>query len=122
MPIALAGGPATALTLTVALAFGVFGFNGVLYLTAGEIAGSDRAGRAVGVASMVVFGWGSLSAPVTGLLIEATTYNAVWVLAAVMGVAGALVASSMLRSTGRPGQRILGGWDSAPPDGATPGS
>ena len=99
MPIALATGTVTSLAATVALAFGVFGFNGVLYLTAGEIAGADRAGRAVGLASMVVFGWGSLSAPIAGLAIEATGYDAVWVIAAVTGIAGALVAGSMLRST-----------------------
>lgn len=114
MPIALATGAVTSLAATVALAFGVFGFNGVLYLTAGEIAGADRAGRAVGLASMVVFGWGSLSAPIAGLAIEATGYDAVWVIAAVTGIAGALVAGSMLRSTQRPGGRILGGWGGAP--------
>jgi MFS family permease len=116
MPIALATGVTTSLLATVALAFGVFGFNGVLYLTAGEIAGADRAGRAVGLASMVVFGWGSLCAPIAGLAIEATGYNAVWVIAAVTGAAGALVATSMLRSTASPGERILGGWESAPSD------
>ena len=85
-----------------------------MYIKAGEIAGADRAGRAVGLASMVVFGWGSLSAPIAGLAIEATGYDAVWVIAAVTGLAGALVAGSMLRSTQRPGGRILGGWDGAP--------
>ena len=111
MPIALATGTVTSLAATVALAFGVFGFNGVLYLTAGEIAGADRAGRAVGLASMVVFGWGSLAAPVAGLAIEATGYNVVWGIAAATGIAGALVASSMLRSTRgtqRPHTRWMG--------------
>ena len=114
MPIALATGVVTSFAATVVLAFGVFGFNGVLYLTAGEIAGADRAGRAVGLASMVVFGWGSLCAPVAGLAIEATGYDAVWAIAAITGLGGALVATSMLRSTTRPGERILGGWDGAP--------
>ncbi len=114
MPIALATGVVTSFAATVVLAFGVFGFNGVLYLTAGEIAGADRAGRAVGLASMVVFGWGSLCAPVAGLAIEATGYDAVWAIAAITGLGGALVATSMLRSTTRPGERILGGWDGRP--------
>ncbi len=116
MPIALATGTVTSLAATVALAFGVFGFNGVLYLTAGEIAGADRAGRAVGLASMVVFGWGSLAAPVAGLAIEATGYNVVWGIAAATGIAGALVASSMLRSTRGTNDRILDGWDAASTD------
>ncbi len=116
MPIALATGTVTSFAATVALAFGVFGFNGVLYLTAGEIAGSDRAGRAVGLASMVVFGWGSLAAPIAGLAIEATGYDVIWVIAGATGIGGALVATSMLRSTASPGGRILGGWDAASSD------
>ncbi len=120
MPIALAAGVVTAFVATVALAFGVFGFNGVLYLTAGEIAGPDRAGRAVGVTSMVVFGWGALAAPVAGVAIESTGYAAIWLIAAATAVGGAAVAGSMLRSTGGHGGRILDPWgESATTEGAS---
>src|SRR5205814_950421 len=52
IPVMLAWGAWAALPATVVLAFGVFGFNGVLYLVAGEIAGPERAGRAVGLADL----------------------------------------------------------------------
>ncbi|MGN6379672.1 MAG: MFS transporter [Gaiellales bacterium] len=110
MPLALAAGAWAAIPATVALAFGVFGFNGVLYLVAGEIAGPDRAGRAVGLASMVVFGWGSLAAPIAGLAIEHSGYPVIWAIAGVTTAAGASIATVMLRSTAPRGGRILDSW------------
>jgi MFS family permease len=92
MPVALSMGAPSALVAGVVLAFGAFGMNGVLYLLAGELAGPSRAGRAVGVASTVVFGMGSLAAPIAGLAIERTGYDAVWVLSAVAAAAGAITA------------------------------
>jgi MFS family permease len=92
MPLVLAAMPAGALAFGVVVAFGAFGMNGVLYLLAGELAGPSRAGRAVGVASTVVFGMGSLAAPIAGFAIEHTGYDAVWVLSAAVAAAGALVA------------------------------
>ena len=111
MPFALAAGAWAALPLTAVLAFGVFGFNGVLYLVAGEFAGPDRAGRAVGVASTVVFGWGALAAPICGRAVQAAGYTAaVWGMAAVTTALGVLVARRLVRSTaGAPG-RILESW------------
>ena len=97
MPAMLAVGAWAALPATVVLAFGVFGFNGVLYLVAGEIAGPDRAGRAVGLASTVVFGWGSLVAPLAGLAIEASGYEVVWAISAVATGLGVLVALAMVQ-------------------------
>ena len=58
--------------------FGTFGFNGVLYVAAGEVAGPERAARAVGVASTIVFGVGSLAAPIAGLIVESGGYDAMW--------------------------------------------
>jgi MFS family permease len=110
MPLALAAGTWAAIPTTVALAFGVFGFNGVLYLVVGEIAGPDRAGRAVGLASTVVFGWGSLAAPIAGLAIEHTGYPVIWVISAVTTAGGAAIASLMLRSTPAGHDRILDSW------------
>jgi MFS family permease len=97
IPAMFAWGAWAALPATVVLAFGVFGFNGVLYLVAGEIAGPERAGRAVGLASTVVFGWGSLVAPVAGLVIESTGYQAVWAISAVTTALGVVVALAMLQ-------------------------
>jgi MFS family permease len=90
MPLVLAADPAAALAFGVVVAFGAFGMNGVLYLLAGELAGPSRAGRAVGVASTVVFGMGSLAAPIAGLAIERTGYDAVWALSAVVAACGVI--------------------------------
>ena len=92
MPVALSIGAPSALVAGVVLAFGAFGFNGVLYLLAGELAGATRAGRAVGIASTVVFGMGALAAPIAGVAIERTGYDAVWVMSAVAAAAGAITA------------------------------
>ncbi len=92
MPVALSIGAPSALVAGVVLAFGAFGFNGVLYLLAGELAGATRAGRAVGIASTVVFGMGALAAPIAGVAIERTGYDAVWVMSAVAAAAGAVTA------------------------------
>ncbi|HUZ85154.1 MAG TPA: MFS transporter [Gaiellales bacterium] len=92
MPLALAAGAAPALLATALVSFGIFGFNGVLYLLAGELAGEARAGRAVGIASTVVFGFSSVASPVAGLAIESNGYGAVWVIAAVTAAAGAVAA------------------------------
>ena len=67
---ALHAGVVPALATTAVLAFGVFGFNGLVYLLVGELAGAARSGVAVGVASTVVFGVGALVAPVAGLAVE----------------------------------------------------
>jgi MFS family permease len=96
MPLVLAAAPGAALGFGVVVAFGAFGMNGVLYLLAGELAGPSRAGRAVGVASTVVFGMGSLAAPIAGVAIERTGYDAVWVMSAVVAAAGAITARRWL--------------------------
>jgi MFS family permease len=96
MPVALHLGVVTAVIATVALAFGCFGFNGVLYVTAGELVGPERAGRAVGIASTMVFGAGSLASPISGLIAENAGYDAMWITAAVVSAAGALVARQSL--------------------------
>ena len=91
MPVALHAGAVAAAVVTVALGFGCFGFNGVLYVTAGELVGPDRAGRAVGIASTMVFGAGSLASPLAGLVAEKAGYDVMWLTAAASSAAGAMV-------------------------------
>src|SRR5579871_6807303 len=67
---ALHAGAVPGLIATAVLAFGVFGFNGIVYLLVGELAGSARQGVAVGVASTVIFGSSAIIAPVAGLAVE----------------------------------------------------
>ncbi|HEY0389482.1 MAG TPA: MFS transporter [Gaiellales bacterium] len=96
MPGALHLGIVPAAVVTVALAFGCFGWNGVLYVTAGELVGPERAGRAVGVASTMVFGAGSLASPVSGLVAENAGYDTMWITAAAVSAVGAVVARRTL--------------------------
>jgi len=95
-------GVVLAVPVTVALGFGCFGWNGVLYVTAGELVGPDRAARAVGVASTMVFGAGSLAAPISGLVAEHAGYDVMWLTAAASSAAGAAFAWRALAWMRRP--------------------
>jgi MFS family permease len=99
---ALHAGVVPGLAATAVLAFGVFGFNGILYLIVGELAGPARSGVAVGVASTVVFGGGALIAPVAGLAVENIGYGALWAIAACSGAAGAAIAWRWLPGSAAP--------------------
>ena len=104
----LHAGVLLAVPVTVALGFGCFGWNGVLYVTAGELVGPDRAARAVGVASTMVFGAGALSAPLAGLVAEHAGYDVMWLTAAAASACGALFAWRTLGRMQVPTQRALG--------------
>jgi MFS family permease len=95
-----------AVPVTVALGFGCFGWNGVLYVTAGELVGPDRAARAVGVASTMVFGAGALSAPLSGLVAEHAGYDVMWLTAAASSAAGAAFAWRALAWMRRTGAAV----------------
>ncbi|MBL8929370.1 MAG: MFS transporter [Kineosporiaceae bacterium] len=68
------------------LAFGAFGANGVLQLIAGELAGPERAGQGVGLASMVLFGVSALVSPVHGWVADTFGYRALWLICAGCGL------------------------------------
>ncbi len=61
-PFALRAGLVPGVIAAVLLAFGTLGFNGIVYVIAGEVAGRS-AGVAVGAASTVVFLIGSITPP-----------------------------------------------------------
>ena len=98
---ALHVGVVPALVTTAVLAFGVFGFNGLVYLLVGELAGQARSGVAVGVASTVIFGAGAIVAPVAGLAVENLGYGALWAMTAAAGAGGAFIAWRWLPAPGR---------------------
>ena len=93
---ALHAGVVPGLVATAVLAFGAFGFNGILYVTVGELAGPARSGVGVGLASTVVFGAGALVTPVVGVAVEQLGYGALWVITGVGCAAGAAVVSRWL--------------------------
>ena len=74
------------------LAFGALGFNGVFYVVAGELAGHDRAGQAVGMASMALFGGSALAAVPLGRLADVAGFEALWPTASVVALLGTAVA------------------------------
>ena len=74
----------------VLLSFGALGFNGVLYLIAGEIAGAARAGQAVALMSTALFGGGALGAVPLGALADAEGYRSLWLAAAAASGLGVL--------------------------------
>jgi MFS family permease len=92
LPLALHAGVPAAVPAVLLIAFGAFGFNGVLYVTAGELVGPERAGRAVGIASTMVFGATSLGSPAAGLVVQGSSYDVMWLVAAASSAAGAVVA------------------------------
>jgi MFS family permease len=75
-------GTAVRIAALVLLSFGALGFNGVLYLLAGEIAGAVRAGQAVALMSTALFGGGAVGAVPLGALADAAGYRSLWLAAA----------------------------------------
>jgi MFS family permease len=94
-PLALRAGIGPALAAAVLLAFGTLGFNGVVYLVAGEVAGVGAAGSAVGATSTVVFLVGSVVGPPMGLLVEHAGYGALFAVIAVCVLLGSACARTI---------------------------
>ena len=85
------GGLATILPAVALFGFGAFGWNHLIYVSAGESVPPELAGQAVSVAATVVFGVsGILTAPV-GALADAHGWDPVWLLMGGFGLLGALV-------------------------------
>lgn len=71
-------GPVAQLPAMFVFAFGAMGANGLLYLIAGELTGPARAGQAVGLVSMVLFGWSALMSPLLGWIADEAGFAALW--------------------------------------------
>lgn len=76
--------------LLVVLSLGALGFNGVLYVIAGEIAGAARAGQAVALMSTALFGGGAIAAVPLGALADAEGYRSLWIATAIAAGLGVL--------------------------------
>jgi MFS family permease len=90
-PFALHAGVVPAVIAAVALAFGTLGFNGVVYVIAGEVAGRS-AGVAVGAASTVVFLTAAVTPPVIGLIAEQASFGVMFGVLALFCAAGSVTA------------------------------
>jgi MFS family permease len=81
----------------VVFAIGALGWNGLLYVIAGEQTEPGLAVRSVAVATTVVFAVSALASPGLGALVDAAGWDALWVTMAVLAGAGAFIASRLPR-------------------------
>lgn len=89
------GGLATILPALVVYGFGAFGWNHLVYVSAGESVPAELAGQAVAVAATVVFALAGGLTPVVGVLADAHGWDPVWLLFAGFGLIGALVSARL---------------------------
>jgi MFS family permease len=99
---ALHGGAAIALPAAVVFGFGALGWNALVYVSAGERAPPELAGRSVAVAATVIFGLSALATPPLGALAEHAGWDAFWLTAGALALAGSAVAATLtqLRASG----------------------
>jgi len=94
---ALHTGAAGAVVGAVILGFGALGWNGLLYVAAGERAHPELAGRSVAVAATVVFLVSAASTPPLGALAAEVGWDVFWVSTAAVALAGAVLALGLGR-------------------------
>jgi MFS family permease len=90
-PLAISHGVPAAIAACLVLAFGTLGFNAVVYVTAGEVAGSSP-GVALGASSTVVFFMGSATVPGLGWIADAAGFGVMFAVCAAFCLAGSLAA------------------------------
>jgi MFS family permease len=108
--LALHLGPVAVLAATIVFGFGALGWNGIVYLNAGELASAPLAGQAFALVATLVFVLSALAAPPLGALADTAGWDALWLTTAAIALAGAYVAAGL----GRP--------SSSQPDASAPGS
>lgn len=92
---ALHQGAAIALPAAVVLGFGALGWNGLVYVSAGERAPPELAGRSVAVAATVIFGLSALATPPLGALAQHAGWDAFWLATAGLALAGSALAATL---------------------------
>lgn len=95
-------GVAVQIPVMAVLALGAMGANGLLYLIAGELTGPARAGQAVGLTSMVLFGVSGLASPLLGWQADHWGFRSLWLDAAALGVLSVALTLGLPRDR-RPG-------------------
>ncbi len=95
-------GPVAQIPTMAVFGLGALGANGVLQLIAGELAGPERAGQGVGLASMVLFGGAALVSPVHGWVADQAGYRALWLVCAGCGLVCLALTVGPVRRDRRP--------------------
>ena len=93
--LALHLGAVVAVPAVILFGFGALGWNGLVYVSAGERAAPELAARSVAVAATVVFLLSAISTPLLGALAEAAGWDVFWLVTGVLAAAGALVAATL---------------------------
>lgn len=93
--VALHAGAAVALPAAVIFGFGALGWNGLVYVSAGERAPPELAGRSVAVAATVIFGLSALATPLLGALAHWGGWDVFWLTTAALALAGAAVSATL---------------------------
>jgi MFS family permease len=96
--LALNADAAAVLLAALVFGFGALGWNAILYVSAGERAPVELAGRSFAVAATVVFVVSALCTPPLGALAAHAGWTAFWVTTAALAGAGALIAAYLPRS------------------------
>lgn len=99
--VALHAGPAAVVAAAVVFGFGALGWNALVYVSAGERADPELAGRSVAVAATVVFLASAASTPPLGALASEVGWDAFWILTGALALAGAAVAAGLPRALAR---------------------
>jgi MFS family permease len=88
------------LVVLAAALFGVgaLGWNGLVYLSAGERTAPELAGRSVAVAATVVFVVSGLVTPLLGAAVDVLGWDAFWLATGALAALGALVAAGLPRA------------------------
>lgn len=79
----------------VIFAFGALGWNGLVYVSAGERAPPELAARSVAAAATVIFGLSAVATPVLGALARRAGWDAFWLATAALALGGAAVAATL---------------------------
>ncbi len=101
--VALHAGPAAVVAAAIVFGFGALGWNALVYVSAGERADPELAGRSVAVAATVVFLASAAATPPLGALAARIGWDAFWICTGGLALTGAVVAAGLPRAVARSG-------------------
>ena len=96
--LALHAGAVAVVAAAILFGFGALGWNAIVYVSAGERASPELAGRSVALAATVVFLLSAVSTPPLGALADHAGWDVFWLTGAALALVGAAVAASLSRA------------------------
>jgi MFS family permease len=95
--LALHAGAAVVVASAIVFAFGAMGWNGVVVLIAGERGAPERVGHSVSAQSIALAITSAATAPALAALVRLGGWNLLWIIAALLGATGAVIATTLSR-------------------------